>query len=130
MNKEMTTKVFVYGSLKRGFHNNPLLKDCKYIGMRFLSNYQMYDVGSFPCIIPTCKHDSKYDVFGELYEVPLDVLCFQLDRLEHYNPYSLMNMYNRVVVETDEGEKCFTYVWNGEVEGLYKEVEDGDWKLV
>ena len=71
-------KVFVYGSLKRGFHNNPVLDGARFIRADKVRGYLLHDLGSYPAAVP-CIGDSE--IHGELYEV--DNLA-RLDSLEGY----------------------------------------------
>ena len=59
-------KVFVYGSLKKGFYNYERcgLDKAKFIGKGILKGYKMYSLGSYPCIVA----DEKSQVYGEIYE--------------------------------------------------------------
>ena len=75
--------IFVYGSLKKGYFNHPLLDR---IGARFVGkalsppNYDIFDLGAFPGMIY-----GDYSVAGEVYRVD-DIT--PVDRLEgHPNFY-------------------------------------------
>ena len=84
-------KVFVYGTLKKNFHNHHLLKDMPYLGKArtIPGAFGMYSAGSFPVLGPTDAVKEKAAVSGELYAV--DAFCIvQLDRLEGNG-----SMYNR-----------------------------------
>lgn len=75
----MTHHVFVYGSLKRGFHNHLLLENAVFLGeYETLGQFTMYDYGSFPAVT---VQPSNYSIFGELYEVD-DITLEILDDLE------------------------------------------------
>jgi gamma-glutamylaminecyclotransferase len=80
--------IFAYGSLKRGFARNHLLRDQRYIGIaRTKPIYTMYGYGGFPALVDdklaeasSLPAANKY-VYGELYEV--DDACIQeLDKIE------------------------------------------------
>lgn len=70
--------VFVYGSLKKGFHNDHYLRESKFISKAFTSHlhWEMISLGGFPAVIL-----GKGIVLGELYEVN-DRTLINLDRLE------------------------------------------------
>ncbi len=71
--------VFIYGSLKRGFHNNHWLGDGSYLQDALTSDaaFEMHSVvGFFPLVVP-----GNYQISGELYVVSDEVLR-GLDRLE------------------------------------------------
>jgi gamma-glutamylaminecyclotransferase len=76
------SNVFVYGTLKSGFHNNHYLS-----GARFLTkavskdNYQLVD-GGIPYAVPAeYAQDDVYPIIGELWEVD-DRTLSHLDALE------------------------------------------------
>ena len=76
-------KVFVYGTLKKGFGNHDLLKSSKFLGEAYI-RAQLYSLGGLPVAI----EKSSSFVFGEVYEVTDDILDL-LDRLEgHPNFYT------------------------------------------
>jgi len=70
--------VFVYGTLKSGFHNNHLLKDDKYICKGFTEEkYLLTEDG-----IPYVSEQIDYcNIHGEVYNVSVDSLI-SLDILE------------------------------------------------
>lgn len=80
-------KVFVYGTLKRGFGNNRLLRDAKFLGRAFLLTHHAFkDLGSFPGLI-RIKRNAPRLVGGEVWEVT-DEQRDSLDMLEgHPNFY-------------------------------------------
>lgn len=121
---QRSVDVFVYGTLKKGFHNNHLMTGCRFISEKELKGYSMKSVeGSFPCI----TKEEGHSVFGELWSVPVDVLAYNLDLLENYNPYRIKNVYERIKVKIDD-KLCFTYVWSNEKElELFEEVKGGIW---
>ncbi len=112
----MTHRVFVYGTLKKGFWNNPLLKGCEFLGNAVtVPTYSMISVSHavitlFPVIRP---NENGRPVAGEIYTVDDEVLE-RLDRLEGV----LKGMYSRelidVTVPLANGErlpsKAFIYV--------------------
>ena len=119
-------KLFVYGTLKRGFGNHAVLRGAEFIGKASLQGFEMYSLGGFPGIIPVTGFSW---VEGELYEVS-DFL--HLDRLEGYNPETKRGMYLReevsVVPEnSEEPVACEVYVWNREVIGRTL-ITDGVWR--
>ena len=71
--------VFVYGSLKVGFHNNVVLKKSEKISDFVTSEkYDMFSLGNFPAMSSTNKN---YHIAGELYAVDDETLS-NLDILE------------------------------------------------
>jgi gamma-glutamylcyclotransferase (GGCT)/AIG2-like uncharacterized protein YtfP len=64
-------KIFVYGTLKRGFHNNSILGPSEFLGVRLTQRrFTMYDGRQFPYVIPEGNHT----IVGELYEVDDKIL--------------------------------------------------------
>ncbi len=56
-------RVFVYGTLMKNCYNHDyFLKDQKHLGQAVLPGYALYNLGSFPGIIP----DNEEFVMGEL----------------------------------------------------------------
>lgn len=104
----MLEKVAVYGTLKQGFHNNRLLKDCTYEGSDVLEGYVMLDLGGCPIVYKTDNdEDIVYiEVFKDLTKDVLE----SLDRLEGYREDRdpAYNLYNRMEVMTNYG-KAYIY---------------------
>lgn len=93
-------KVFVYGTLKRGYWNNRLLFNCEYVKDHTLNGYKLYNAG-FPVATPA----EGCSVVGEVFEIPKDIepqVIASLDRLE-----GVPTMYTR----EEQGELNF-YVGN------------------
>ncbi len=93
-------KVFVYGTLKKGFGNHRLLVDSEKIGDRTLADHDIYAVSGFPGVVPGTD-----TVEGELYEVDSETLR-RLDALEGHP-----HMYTRTEVVLSDGTKAETYIW-------------------
>jgi gamma-glutamylcyclotransferase (GGCT)/AIG2-like uncharacterized protein YtfP len=105
--------VFVYGSLKQGFHNHGWMEEigAKYLGKcsteKIFDMISMYD--SYPGLI-----NGEYGIIGELYEIDsMDI--YHLDRLEGYPNY-----YDRQVINVnmDNGVeyKAICYILSDEVQ--------------
>jgi gamma-glutamylaminecyclotransferase len=93
--------VFVYGSLKRGFHNHSVMvasggqliaKDSIPAGM-----FKMLDLGAFPALVEA----DGGPITGEVYRV---ATLERLDMLEGYPRF-----YNRRIVTTDSGQRAWIY---------------------
>ncbi len=105
----MTFRVVVYGTLMKNCYNHDyFFKDQKHLGQAVLPGYELYNLGSFPGIVP----DNQERVMGELYEIDHPVLR-QLDRLEG-NGY-LYIRHSTQVQQHDTAIEAEVYVWNGEV---------------
>jgi len=103
--------VFVYGSLKKNFHNDSVLSQSEFVGTSRLKNHALYNFetskgdGKFPIMLPASGHT----VMGEVYIVD-DYTLDDLDDLE-----SEGNMYNRVLVDVlidNSYHEVYTYVGN------------------
>ena len=57
-------RLFVYGSLKKGFHNHGLLSNEKFVREDSIKGYDLYSLGSYPCIIK-----GNNVIKGEVYDV-------------------------------------------------------------
>ena len=141
----MTHRVFVYGTLKRGYPNNPLLEGSEFLGEAVtvltckavtVPAYKMVET-SFPVIMPD---PSGKPVAGELYTVD-DATLARLDRLEREG-----RSYDRVMIDAtlplSNGERLttqtFIYVGREERFGemfargpLYEQVNERgelDWR--
>jgi gamma-glutamylaminecyclotransferase len=90
----MTHRVFVYGTLKRGYPNNPLLEGSEFLGEAVtVLTYNAITVpadNSFPLIMPDPRGKP---VAGEIYTVD-DATLARLDRLEREG-----RSYDRVMID-------------------------------
>ncbi len=99
-------KVFVYGTLMKGFGNHRLLGDADFVGMATLKEYGLYCVSPYyPGVVPMAGEFVR----GEVYEVDTNGLK-RLDSLEDEG-----RLYARVVGECvmADGtlEKVYVYSW-------------------
>lgn len=106
----MRLKLFVYGSLKRGFFNHHLLL---MLGARFVGEaitvdkYTLVDLGAYPGMIKS----RNYQVKGELYLVSRKALHW-LDRFE------VGYAREKIKVRIDGKEtKAWCYIYQQEEEG-------------
>jgi gamma-glutamylcyclotransferase (GGCT)/AIG2-like uncharacterized protein YtfP len=75
--KEKTELVFVYGSLKAGYHNDRFLQTAKLLGKAISPpRFALLDLGMFPAAIR-----GEHILTGEIYEVDAKTMR-NLDRLE------------------------------------------------
>ncbi len=99
-------KVFVYGTLKRGFPNHRFLSFSKFLGQAIsLEKYALVDNGSFPY---ACKRGiKKAHILGEIFEINEKILI-NLDSLEGYP-----NLYKRKKGEflLLNGMPCEAYIY-------------------
>jgi gamma-glutamylaminecyclotransferase len=104
----MTHRVFVYGTLKRGYPNNPLLEGSEFLGEAVtVPTYKMVET-SFPVIMPD---PSGKPVAGEIYTVD-DATLARLDQLEREG-----RSYDRVMIEAtlplSNGEPTQAFIYVG-----------------
>jgi gamma-glutamylcyclotransferase (GGCT)/AIG2-like uncharacterized protein YtfP len=87
-------RVFVYGSLKRGFSNHALLRPAAYLGEHVTQAcYTMYDLGPYPAV----SIGGRTPICGEVFSIDGQMLV-ALDELEDYP-----QVYDRVPVDTPYG---------------------------
>jgi len=92
-------RLFVYGTLKRGFSNHNILKNSLFIEEDSINGFQMHDMGNFPGI--TKKRNSV--VYGEVYEID-EITLMDCDCLEGYPLF-----YDRKKVKTRKGNTATVY---------------------
>ncbi|MHB1421141.1 MAG: gamma-glutamylcyclotransferase family protein [Bacillota bacterium] len=108
----MREKIFVYGTLMQGCRAHCMLADVKFLGQAFLLGYAMYQVASYPGIVP----EPGEAVYGEVYEVDGAALgC--IDRYE-----GALFSRKKVTTYTFYGDVVEThvYVWQMGVGGRKK----------
>jgi gamma-glutamylcyclotransferase (GGCT)/AIG2-like uncharacterized protein YtfP len=107
-------RIFVYGTLKQGFHNHRCLEGAAYVGETHLARpFRMFDTGGFPVLLPATENKPGYFPTGEVYELPEgrdgEVILARLDRLEGEG-----RMYNREAHPTADGEIVSVYIGHPE----------------
>lgn len=116
----MTTKVFVYGTLKRGrpLDRSLFEKARKGVDEATITG-NIYSLGPYP----TVKLDGNRVVHGEVHtydKEDFDDILKTMDLIEGYNPRKPdEGLYNRFVVDAElkDGKKvkAWVYQFNGEV---------------
>lgn len=110
------TKVFVYGTLKKGFHNHRVIEKTliKKISEAKLEGYVMHYVnhGGYPVIMP----QEGSVVYGELIEFKKESFREQLESLDFLEGFRgegcKDNLYNRIKADVIVGdEKITAYVY-------------------
>ncbi|WP_029896484.1 gamma-glutamylcyclotransferase family protein [Desulfohalovibrio reitneri] len=96
--------VFVYGTLRRGFHNHPLLVQAEFLGTATTKHRYALHLEDVPYLYP---HNPVSRVRGELYRVTETTLR-ELDLLEEHP-----NVYKRepAPVLVDSGHKTTAWVY-------------------
>ena len=112
------TRVFVYGSLRRGQGNHKVIAGAAYLGTaRTVQEFTLYDLGPFPALVP----DGRTAVMGEVYEVD-EALLARLDRFE-----GCPGLYQRHAIMLADGALAHAYVQRlDQVRGRAK-IPSGDW---
>ncbi|CAM3727991.1 gamma-glutamylcyclotransferase [Alkalicoccus chagannorensis] len=121
-------KVFVYGTLRKGGRNSPLLQQEVCLYKKAYLKGSLYDTGNgYPAYV---RDDEDY-VYGEIYEVS-DELLPVLDQLEGYKPErSTGNLFIRTErdVGTDDGPVT-AYVYEyGDRTALKNKTAFQDWMV-
>ena len=118
-------KIFVYGTLKKGFGNHYLLEESRFLGKASLTgNYRMISLDAFPMVV---ESQEEYTIYGELYEIDKQTLV-SLDMLEGYPHF-----YDRDVVTVidDIGKSHDAYMYIGHNNDVFyfstNTVKDGNW---
>lgn len=119
------TKVFVYGTLRKGFSNHDIIKEGnnKFLNKdETIDKYLMLDTGGFPAVI---KNIPYHNIVGELYEV--DNETFEsIDKLE-----SNGNLFQRekVILKSDNEAWMYFYLPENFVRSFLMEdlVFEGDY---
>lgn len=97
-------KVFVYGTLKKGYGNHRLLEKSKFLGTAYThSEFSLYNGG-----FPYATDGGKNEIKGELYEVDDNTLQ-NLDWLEGY-PSHYNRIETQVADEYDGLDKAWIYI--------------------
>ncbi len=103
------TRIFVYGTLKRGCKNHHWLAGQRFIAeARTQPIYRLYDMGGYPGMI---RADNGVAVEGEIWEVDEGGMA-RLDVLEDIEG----GEYERVLLEL-EGERVEGYLFLRDVSG-------------
>ncbi|MGK2230185.1 MAG: gamma-glutamylcyclotransferase (GGCT)/AIG2-like uncharacterized protein YtfP [Methanobacteriota archaeon] len=123
----MTSFVFLYGSLMRGFESHEtvdLRSRAEFAGEAHCVG-TLYDLGDHPGM--TLEGNGR--VRGELYRVTDDGLIQDLDRFERYYPESTDDsVYVRHLEEVvDRDLNAWVYLYNEPTEDA-NTVESGDWR--
>lgn len=121
MNPNDTLLLFVYGTLKRGERNHPLLMDEKYLGDTSTSpDYLLVDLGTYPGMVE--KPHEGFSVKGELFEIPYK-LIIELDKIEDA-PF----LFNLQLITLADGSKAFAYLYKQRILGAGI-LSEGVWRF-
>lgn len=113
------TRVFVYGTLRRGECNHEVLRGARFVGAaRTEPRYRLVDLGAFPAMLA----GGTTAVAGEVYEVDGATLA-ALDRLE-----GTPRFYERAVVVLEGGTEVQAYLLRAGSRGPVRLIASGDWR--
>jgi gamma-glutamylaminecyclotransferase len=116
-----TTILFVYGTLKRGFENHPIVEESRFIGTaRSVQPMAMWGI-EFPYVSDKLP---LYPIFGEVYEVSEAVLRLT-DALEDHP-----RLYQRSVRDFSlvGGNVIAAWIYLSHAQLRSKPLESGEWK--
>ena len=119
----MSTRLFIYGTLKRGGRLHRYMRDQKFLGeVKTTPQYRLFNVSWFPGLREQADEDEGEgkEIEGELYEVDDRCLAI-LDQVEGVP--SLLDERRAVTVQnppiSDDGEKLVqSYFYKGDVSKL------------
>lgn len=117
-------RVFVYGSLLKGFGNHRLLRNATFVGeAKTTAEYTMISRGGFPGVFP----GGHTEILGELYDVDEET-AKRLDWLEgvdYKDPHN--GHYRKEEITLAGGEKAFIYFINEHCQ-TGPVIESGSWR--
>lgn len=106
---EKCNLVFVYGTLKKGYGNNQLLRNSVYLGDRTTKDQFVLLKHGCPFLVPMSVLPEDVDphylrpVLGELYQIN-EAILEDLDHLEGNGSF-----YHRRLIQMKEGETAWAY---------------------
>jgi len=113
-----TQRLFVYGSLKRGFSHHGVLGGAPFEGpARTAQGFRLVLQGEYPALVrggTGCVH-------GEVYRVT-DELVVELDRFE-----GCPDLYRRELVSLDDGSSALSYLIPPDRAKALPEIAEGRW---
>lgn len=120
----ITYQLFVYGSLRSGFHHPAYQYISRYFQLVAPAKVQgsLFDMGEYPAAVPT---DMDHQIIGELYEIQhpdeFSWAMAQLDDYEGVHPETgepALFRRDIVKVHSDQGESfAWIYWYNGDTTG-------------
>lgn len=112
-------RVFVYGSLKRGFRHHDQMAGARFLGeARTARRYTLVVAGDYPALVD----GGATAVAGELFAVD-DPLLAALDAFEE-----VPELYVRAPLELEGGERVLAYFLPAERACDLAAIADGTWR--
>jgi gamma-glutamylaminecyclotransferase len=112
------TRVFVYGTLRRGEVNHHLLASARFVGeARTVPSYTLFALDGHPGM----GEGGCTRVVGECYDVNNETLA-ALDQLEGYPGW-----YERVPVALEQGDHALAYLLPPRFTADRPVIAEGDW---
>jgi gamma-glutamylcyclotransferase (GGCT)/AIG2-like uncharacterized protein YtfP len=108
--------VAVYGSLRKGLGNHPVIEGAECKGNTIIKGWDLYSLGAYPFVV-----EGENELTVEVYEVDSEMRQRRLDGLEGYP-----NFYDRIQVDTEFGKAWIYFMHEKYTEGAPL-VEHGDW---
>ena len=115
--------LFVYGTLRDGMPNHPLMGGCNLVMPKAVINAKLFLGGWLPMIF-----EGEGRVVGEVYEIPDAEKWRRLDSLEGHPDWYQRRLVDAITGPDDPPTKVWAYFMNDhhDYPGL-KYVEDGDY---
>lgn len=110
-------RVFVYGSLKRGFLHHDVMRGARFVRRATVYGYCLRVVGQYPAMVP----EPDGSVQGEVYGVTPEHLA-ALDEFE-----DCPDLYRREAVRLGDGSTAFAYTMTEHVTRGAPRVAGGLW---
>ena len=116
----MTTRLFVYGSLRRGEANHAVLGGARLVkeDARTAPGYALYDLGPYPGMIT----EGHAKVTGDVYELD-DAVLAAVDRFEEHP-----HLFQRGRVELEDGTSAETYYVGRDLVSGRPRIPSGAWR--
>lgn len=118
------SRVFVYGSLKRGQPNHHWLAGAIWLGEASLDGVQLFDLGPFPMAVGRApsQWDGIHPLRGELYRVDGAILQ-RLDRLE-----GAPRLFERHWLPASDGANAWVYLGRAAQVRHAPQIPSGHWE--
>lgn len=130
----LSIPLFVYGTLKKGYHAHNLIKGSKFLGFGYTTrDYKLLKCGSFPGLSKT--KNGTVNIEGELYELNKN----RLPSLHNYEgvgsglfDFEILSLESiELVSEPDHRftnlmfhrKLCFGYIFNNQHNFSYEEID-------